>query len=208
MLLVPLFHSEIRIKLLRFFLIEEIRFYSLFEISEKIREKISSLRKELKNLQNLGFIKEKKMKTITKIKFNKKEKKRKRFLFQIKKYYQARNDFILYPELKALFLKSQLLLETVLSKRIQKIGQIQLLILTGFFTNLSYTQTDLLIVGRVNRKRLKNLIKKFEKEIGRSINYTVMSTQEFKYRHNLTDRFLFNILESKKIVVINRFGDL
>lgn len=212
-MLEQLLHSKIRFKLLRFFLTEEPNLYSLTEIAKKIKEKDSSLRKELSNLENLGLIKTKEISfdrknhlirsisTSRKLLQKKKEKLNKT---KIKKVYQVKTDHILYPELKALFLKSRLLLEEILIKKIQKIGQIRLLILTGFFTDLLYTQTDLLIVGRINRKQLKNLIRKFERDLGRSINYTVMSTQEFKYRHDLTDRFLFNILENRKVVVIDK----
>ena len=31
-----------------------------------------------------------------------------------------------------------------------------------------------------------------------------MSLSEYKYRHDITDRFLYEILEGKKIVVIDR----
>jgi hypothetical protein len=206
-----LFHSKIRFKLLRFFLTEETDFYSLSEIAKRIRERDSSLRKELKNLKNLKFIEEKEMEgkvsdIHTKV-YKKRQKNIKIKLGRQKKLYKAyqvNTDHILYPELRALFLKARLLLEEILAKKIQKIGQIRLLVLTGFFVDLSYLPTDILIVGRINRKRLKNLIKKFERELGRSINYTVMSTQEFKYRHDLTDRFLFNILESRKVVLIDK----
>lgn len=215
------FHSQIRFKLLRFFLTEESGFYFLSEISERIREKNSSLQKELKNLEKIGLIEGKEVKTEQKVPSKKPlfpvsagKSRKTQIKAELKnrkklhKAYQVNTNFFLYQELKMLFLKSRLLLEEVLAKKIQKIGHVRLLILTGFFTNLSYTQTDLLIVGRVNRKKLKNLIKRFEKDLGRSINYTVMSTQEFKYRHDLTDQFLFNILENRKVVVVDRMKGL
>src|SRR3989338_5449570 len=48
------------------------------------------------------------------------------------------------------------------------------------------------------------LIKRFEKELNREINYTVMTYQEYKYRHDITDRFLYEILGGKKIVIVNK----
>ena len=216
-----LLHSKIRFKLLRLFLTEEPGFYSLPEIAEKIKEKNNSLRKELRNLEKMGLVEEKDLRfKIQDLRRNqelgarkgergrgrkkKKKKKKKEEKEKIRKVYQAKTDHILYPELKALFLKSRLLLEDTLIKKIQKIGQVRLLVLTGFFVDFPFAQTDVLIVGRINRKKLKNSIKKFERDLGRSINYTVMSTPEFKYRHDLTDQFLFNILENRKVTVIDK----
>jgi hypothetical protein len=210
------FHSKIRFKLLRFFLTKEVNFYSLIEIVERTKEKNSSLRKELKNLKKLNLIEEKKVEIEQKeqgtVKICKKtygniqRSAKLRGQKKLHKIYQVNTDFLLYPELKALFLKSRLLLEDALIKKIQKIGQVRLLVLTGFFVDLPFAQTDLLIVGRINRKKLKNLIRKFERDLDRSVNYTIMSTQEFKYRHDLTDRFLFNILENRKVVVIDKMN--
>jgi hypothetical protein len=47
-------------------------------------------------------------------------------------------------------------------------------------------------------------MKSFERELGREINYAVMTKQEFAYRRSLTDRFLYGILEGRKIVAVNR----
>ena len=82
-------------------------------------------------------------------------------------------------------------------------GNISYLALTGTFTGEAEAPTDVLVVGKVNRDRLSALIRSFEKEVGKEINYTVMTAQEFTYRKDVTDRFLYSILESKKLTVID-----
>ena len=67
--------------------------------------------------------------------------------------------------------------------------------------------TDMLVVGKVNRDRLSALIRSFEKEVGKEINYTVMTPQEFTYRKDVTDRFLYSILEWKKLTVIDTISN-
>jgi len=68
--------------------------------------------------------------------------------------------------------------------------------------------TDILIVGRLNRKKLRNLIRRFEKELNREINYTLMSFAEFKYRKDITDKFLYHVLENKRVEVINEIEEI
>lgn len=180
-----LFGSRTRIKLLKLFLLEPVSpDYYVRQICRKTGEHINSIRRELANLANLGLIRAKRVGK--------------------KLYYEPNLNFILFPELKNLFMKSCLLIERALVKKINRIGKPKLLILTGFFTNVSNVQVDMLLVGRINRQKLARLIKKFEKEMGRPIRYSIMSNKEFKYRHNLTDRFLFDILENKKLVLINK----
>ncbi len=62
-------------------------------------------------------------------------------------------------------------------------------------------------MGRVNRTKLVSVIRNFEREVGREINYTVMTPQEYKYRRDVTDKFLYSILESKKIAIVDKIGE-
>ena len=76
--------------------------------------------------------------------------------------------------------------------------------LTGFFVDDENARTDFLIVGRIKKDKLKKLVNKISKEFDQEIKYTCMSSQEFNYRNNITDRFLFDVLEGKKIVVVDK----
>ena len=42
--------------------------------------------------------------------------------------------------------------------------------------------------------------------MGRPINYTLMDMKEFKYRKDITDIFLYSILEGSKIIVVDEIG--
>ncbi len=68
--------------------------------------------------------------------------------------------------------------------------------------------TDVLIVGNVNRVKLRRLLRRFQRDFDRELSYTVMTPAEFKYRNDLTDRFLYTILESPKIVIVDKFHTL
>jgi len=54
---------------------------------------------------------------------------------------------------------------------------------------------------------LAELLRAFEKEFGEEINYTLMPRDEFLYRKQITDRFLFSILERDQVIMIDRLKD-
>jgi hypothetical protein len=63
------------------------------------------------------------------------------------------------------------------------------------------------IVGTVDLKGLQKLFKSMEDDLGTEINFSVMSPDEFRYRKDITDRFLYAILEAPKNVLIDRLNE-
>ncbi|MBN1779266.1 MAG: hypothetical protein JW816_03545 [Candidatus Buchananbacteria bacterium] len=206
-MLAHLFGSKTRVKLLQLFLNNPSQPYYLRELARKLKAQLNSVRREVENLEWIGIIKsvelvdqtDKPSEDKKPSKADKKSRKK-----SAKKYFLANTDFLLYPELKGLLLKAQLLLERNFVSKVEKLAKLKLFVLTGSFVGLEGFSTDILLVGAINRIQLASLVKKFEKELGRSINYTVMSPTEYKYRQDITDRFLYDILESKKIVIVNK----
>ena len=123
-----------------------------------------------------------------------------------KKYYRVNKNFILYEEVKALVIKAQVLYEKDFIEKLYKIGNPKLLILTGYFVNQPEKNVDLLMVGRINKTKLNKLIHELETELHREVNYTILSTQDFKFRRAITDIFLYDILEGARLTVIDDFG--
>jgi len=125
---------------------------------------------------------------------------------QEKKYYQTNKAFVLYDEIKALMLKSQVLYEKEFAEKLKDIGKPQLLVLTGFFINDLNSNVDILVAGAINKTKFAKLLKELEKEVGRELNYVLMDNKELKNRREMTDVFLFGILEGKRVVVIDELG--
>ena len=194
-MLEQLFGSKTRTKLLIFFLINNNKSYYIRELTRILDSQINSIRREIENLENFGILSE------TKKDHAQKDKK----MRQQRKYFRVNTNFILYNELKSLILKSQLMSRENLIKKIIKNGNISYLALTGFFVGSDDSPTDILIVGNINKKIAGKIISKLEKELNRNINYTIISKTEFFYRKDITDKFLYNILEGKKIVVVDKF---
>lgn len=197
-MLKALFGSTARVKILEFFLLYPDKKSSLRQLAHDFDLPASSLRYELENLVKFGILREEKENE--ELTEEKSEKKKKR---TEKKYFVADTNFILYPEIKALLTKAQILYSQSFLDGLRKIGQPKFLALTGFFTNQSQTRTDILIVGHIRQTALLKLIQELEKNIGHEVNFTVFSEREFNYRREINDIFLYNIFSGDMFILIN-----
>ena len=223
-MLAKLFGSNSRVKILKLFLMRTNDKFYIRQIARDLGLQLNSVRRELENLEKFGLLisgqeavdkNESSIKTkeeiITKIaknfkeslKVKKKLKKNAIINKTEKKYYSVNKDFILFDEIKALIVKSQILYEKDFVEKLYQAGKPKLLILSGFFVNDDQAVVDLFIVGRINKSKLLKLIKSLENQMGREINFTLMDVKEFNYRRNITDIFLYDILERKKIIVVD-----
>ena len=186
-MLEQLFGSKTRTKLLRlFFMKKEGRFY-VREITRLIDERINSVRRELENLKTFGLIKDE--------------------IVNNKRYYHLDENFTLFKELKDLVIKSRFFIEKEYIRKFKKLPGVKYVVLTGYFVGLKdKTLTDILIVGKVSKSKIESIVRRMSKEFLDDINYTIMDMKEFKYRKGMTDKFLYNILKNKKIVIIDKIG--
>jgi predicted transcriptional regulator len=198
-MLEQLFGSKTRVRLLRLFFDEPQAAFFVRELTRKIGAQINAVRNELTNLMHMGILTE----VGAEARGDDEEERAKDKRVAQRKYYKLAQDSTVYPELRALFLKSRILVEKDFVRKLSESGSVGYLALTGYFTGVDDAPTDVLMIGRINRDRVAALIRAFQKEVGREINYTVMTPQEYKYRREVTDRFLYSILESKKIVVVD-----
>jgi len=169
--------------------------YYLRQLSRDLKIQINSVNRELKNLEKFGLLM--RSSNNNDQNGNSKQKNIKR------KYYKVNQEFVLFEEIKILIIKAQILYEKNFIDKLKKTGKFKFLALTGFFVNNQDSLTDLLIVGKTNKKKLLKVIKNLEKELNKNINFTLMDINEFKYRKDITDVFLYNILEGKKIVILD-----
>ncbi len=198
-----LFGSKARVKILKLFLFNPEQRYYIRQVARDLDLQVNSVRRELDNLENLGLLNSELSKELFVPKGEEPRKSKK----QERKYYQVNKKFVLFEEIQTLLLKAQILYKENFEKKLKDLGKPKLIILTGLFVNKPDMEIDIFIVGQVQKKRLTDTISKFEKEIGREINYTLMSNSEFKYRKDITDIFLYSILEdNKKIIVLDDLG--
>jgi|FLOH01.1.fsa_nt_gi predicted transcriptional regulator len=184
-----LFGSKTRSRLLQLFLKQPDEKYFVRELTRKIDAQLNSVRRELNNLVELGIVEE----TIGGKDDDGKNDR--------KKYYSVNTHFTLYDELKSLFTKASVLIQQDLVKSVIEGQPVRALILSGSFVGTTDSETDMLIVGEPNAKELQARIADFEIALGREINYTVMPTDEYLYRRDISDRFLASILDNDNVVI-------
>lgn len=186
-----LFGSKTRVKLLSLFLNNPDRAYYVREITRKIDEQINSVRRELSNLLSIGIIRS--------------DSSNNRL------YYEVNQKYEYYTELHRIFtdlpIKNKTMGETKeedqIAKKLRSTGTVQLAFLTGSFVRDPHIGIDLLVMGDVNRSKVAKVVGEMEKEVGRELNYAIFSPEDYDYRINLNDRFLADVMDAKKIVVID-----
>ncbi len=192
-----IFGSEARVKILNLFLLHPETKYYILQIARDLKLPANLVRREVDNILKLGLI------TSVSAPLVDQPENRKNKAKDEKKYFEANKSFILYPEIKALFIKAQVISSQKFISNLQKNFQPKLLALTGFFTNSPEAKTDILIVGHIKRPAFLKLIAELEKDFGREINFTILEEKEFRYRQDIMDIFLYNILEGKTITLID-----
>jgi hypothetical protein len=192
-----LFGSKTRVKLLSLFFNNPGRPFYVREITRKIDEQINSVRRELANLLSIGLISS--------------EGSNNRLYYEVNpkyEYYeQLRGIFTSLPAKSADPVMKETREEDQIIKKLRSTGAVQFAFLTGSFTNDTRTNIDIFIVGDINKARLAKVVGEMEKDMSRELNYSVLTSEEYQYRLSLNDRFVTNVLEAKKIVVIDGAGE-
>ncbi|OIO17384.1 hypothetical protein COV56_01710 [Candidatus Kuenenbacteria bacterium CG11_big_fil_rev_8_21_14_0_20_37_9] len=196
-----LFGSKTRVKLLNLFFNNTNECFYVRGIARELKENINSIRREILNLEKIGIISQVPWDKINLTKEGiEKDKKEKR------KYYQVNKFFTLYYEMRDLIIKSRLLIDEKTIEKLKSIPGIKLLVLTGVFVSDDHQRTDILVVGNANKERMKRCVSSMERIFERPLRYTIFTRREFNFRNVMTDKFLFEIMEGKKIVIVDKMA--
>ena len=183
-----LFGSKTRAKLLKLFFENPEKSFYVREMTRVIDEQINSVRRELLNLESVGVIKNE--------------------TFDNKVYYSANNKHPFYRPMIDIFSKK---LDTTREKDVKETtweGYCRLV--KNYIKGLVVTNRlpgqdgiDLLIIGNDRTKKLTRWAEVVEKKQGKPLNYVIMSTDDFKYRKSVHDRFIEEILEMEIAEIID-----
>lgn len=183
-----LFGSKTRVKLLHLFLNNPNRAFYVREITRKIDEQINSVRRELANMLSVGIIKS--------------DSSNNRL------YYEINQDYPHYKPLREIFADEKLESEAAASvesndwqKRLKPLGDVRAAIFSGSLVRGSSSSVDVLLVGNINKTQAKKFVKELEEDEGHSLNYTIMSYEDFYYRLSIKDRFIVTIVTGKHTVI-------
>ncbi len=187
-----LFGSKTRVKLLHLFLNNPNRAFYVREITRKIDEQINSVRRELANMLSIGIIKS--------------ETSNNRL------YYEINQEYSHYKPLHEIFSDTlagpnhtvEAKVDTNdWSKRLKPLGDVRILIFSGTLVKGSTSDIDVLIAGDINKTQVKKFVKELEEEENRSLNFVVMSYQDFYYRLSIRDRFVVSIASGKYTTIVD-----
>lgn len=192
-----LFGSKTRARLLTLFLENADRAFYVRELTRRIDAQLNSVRRELKNLVDVGIVSEVEGKIIAaEVSDEEPESKGEK-----KKFYRANVEFPLFEDLRGVMRKAAVLMNQEIVRVLKEKGDMSLVLLTGRFVDAADVPTDLFIVGTIEPEDLAKAVREFERDIAREVNYTAMPREEFLYRQEVGDRFLAGILNAKRVVL-------
>lgn len=172
-----IFGSSYRARVIRFFVLNEVKAYKTIDIAKMLKIKRPALQKELNVLNSVGFI-------------NKKMSKGRTAGYQLNSEFnnlQPLSELVLHPE----FIK-----KNEYPKKFRTAGKLKLLVISGTLTNNEQSRADLLVVAdRVKRSAFESALRSIEAEIGKELVYVLLDTNEFQYRMEMRDKLLADILD-------------
>lgn len=182
-----LFGSKTRLKVLQLFYREPGTRFFVRELARLAGTQVNAVRRELATLLAAGVIQE----------LEEEHEGR-------RKFYVLDGESLVHPELGALLMKATLLSEQEFIRALRSMGDVSLLLLSGRFVGDATLPTDVLVVGTVSERSMRQLVDQFEKKIGFAVRYTILTPDEFKERKEMMDRFLYAILDNKPITIVER----
>jgi len=187
-ILEKIFNSPYRVKIIRLFFLNPQELFAVNDIAVRTKTPRNTTRKELLMLKKISFIK--------------------RVARGKKEGLQLNPSFLLSRPLKNLVLNSAPFSNKEIIKRFKMVGRLKLMIISGIFLqNEENSRVDLFIVAdQVKKSLLKKALKNIEAKIGKELEYSVMSSQEFQYRLGMYDKFMRDIFDSPHEKVINKLN--
>jgi hypothetical protein len=86
-----------------------------------------------------------------------------------------------------------------------KIGKVKFIMISGRFARKLPTRpgdVDVLLVGEIILPQVAVTIRQFESLLGREINYTAMTREEFLFRKERRDPFILQILRGSRVLLV------
>ncbi len=212
-ILEQLFDSRARVQLLKIFLRNPEDAFTFSEIGERLQLPPRTYRRDLERLLEIELIKSKRVPIVQKRRYAVRKRKGRKKIVTYKfhnirttqEVYQLNKKFSFYEELKGLVLKSSPASMEAMLGRLKHLGRVKLALVAGIFLNNERKRVDLFIVGDdINERKLENFLRNLEAEVGKKVDFALMTTKEFDYRYDMYDRFLRDVLDYPHHVLINK----
>src|ERR1700724_913984 len=177
--------SKARQQLLAYYFTNPTSRHHLRDLAERLRIDPSNLSKEWGRLEREGLFRSE--------------------VSGRQKYFQLNREYPLFHEVRKIVTKTigaaPMMAQTL--KRIEGINEAYLY--GSFASNQQDTASDIdvLVIGAPREEVLAQVMRKLERQLGREINYTVLTPKEFGSRRARKDAFLENVWHHKRIPLVS-----
>ena len=120
------------------------------------------------------------------------------------KYFQLNREYPLFDEVRSIVAKTigaaPLIAESL--KKIEGMGEAYLY---GSFARNQQdaaSDIDVLVIGTPREEVLAEAMQKLERQLGREINYTVLTRKEFESRRSRKDAFLESVWHNRRVSLV------
>lgn len=183
-MLADIITSKSRIKLLTVFLTNPSEMLHVRECVRRTGDEINAVRRELQFLEKKGiFTREQRANRV---------------------YYALDKSYPFYYDLLEIGSKTIGLGHELLKNR-AKLGKIKFAMFSGAFIRKiknNPDDIDFMVVGTIVLPELAVLVRNEEARIGKEINYTAMSEEEFRFRKRRNDPFLASVLVGSRVMIV------
>ena len=188
-MLEKLFTSKTRVHILEELLLNPGNEYHIREMARIVEATPIYVQKELKNLESLGLLGNRKKGNMV--------------------LYKLHTKSPIAEDLKRIFLKTESIGQAIMKELDTK--EIKFAFIFGSFAKGVETQTsdvDLLIIGDVNDDHVIRSISKTERRIGREINYILWTEEEFLEKVKKKIPLIKEILKTPVIMIVGNEDEL
>lgn len=187
-----LFASSARPRILKLFIFNPDVVFDLKTLTKKISVKKNDARKEVNILLSTGFIKKRQAKSL--------EGKR------VNGFILNHNFQYLRP-LRDFLIKVSPFTNESLVKKLNSIGRLKLVVVSGVFLEDWESRIDLLVVAdRIKNLVFNKIVKDIELELGREIKYALLDGEDFEYRLGVGDKLVRDIFDNPHKTILNKIG--
>ena len=205
-ILEKMFGGSGRVKIMRLFLFNPAKIFTRDDVSSRAQIEMKSVVRELNHLEKTGLVKRKQVAKETSNGKSGKDEKRVTEKKKVSGWYLDSSFPYLVP-LETLLIDLATMNHDELVEQIKAAGKIKLVIVAGIFIQDLESRVDLLVVGDgLKRTALDSIVKKIEAEIGKEVRYASFETPDFKYRLNVYDKLVRDILDYPHKTILDKIG--
>ena len=178
--------SQARQRLLAYYFTNPAARHHLRDLAERLSVDPSNLSRDLRRLEQEGLFRSE--------------------VSGRQKYFCLNREYPLFQEVRSIVRKT-LSATPQIARALQGVGRVEEAYLYGSFARNQQdaaSDIDVLVIGNPPAETLAEAVRKLERQLGREINYTVMSRREFEQRQQQKDALLENIWRRKRVPLVSR----